>query len=368
MCRDSFRWFVNAFPRAVLRDFPNVYCIASTGSVTSPEEYVRFCRTLGLSFSQIDLETYTTQIMNCVVGLLCSEAVCDVDILRSIFRHELESRKNTRIVCSTEIGRIQKKDGTFRLTAEDGSVICADVVLNCSYADINRLTSQLGYPVPERQYEYTVVPIVELDMPAQGITVIDGPFMTLLPYGKTGRFTLYHVMHSVIEAEVTKTMSRRWTDPGSSPFYRANKEHLFERIRSACATFVPELRRARLCGFLHAPRMVLAHHEEDDARPSLLEDYGDGYMTVFSGKIDHILSIVESVCASLDVSRIRWLMFAGNLLFRRVRGNGFFGHEDRKSEELSSGKRAEAASFEAPTGLNCLRNECLICRSVASGK
>ena len=44
--------------------------------------------------------------------------------------------------------------------------------------------------------------------------------------------------------------------------------------------------------------MVLANHEKDDARPSVLQNYGDGYFTVFSGKIDHVFSIAESVCAA----------------------------------------------------------------------
>ena len=43
-----------------------------------------------------------------------------------------------------------------------------------------------------------------------------------------------------------------------------------------------------------------ADREQDDARPSFVTDYGDGYLTVFSGKIDRSLSIADLVCLKLN--------------------------------------------------------------------
>ena len=79
-----------------------------------------------------------------------------------------------------------------------------DVLINSSYADINRLTKQLGYNIAEQQYEYTIVPIIEWKDIKKGITILDGKFMTILPYGKTNKFLLYHVKHSVIKPKFSK--------------------------------------------------------------------------------------------------------------------------------------------------------------------
>jgi hypothetical protein len=46
--------------------------------------------------------------------------------------------------------------------------------------------------------------------------------------------------------------------------------------------------------------MVLPKHEQDDARPSFVTDYGEGYFTVFSGKIDRSLSIADLICIKLN--------------------------------------------------------------------
>ena len=78
------------------------------------------------------------------------------------------------------------------------------------HADINALTDQLNYAVEERQYEYTAVAIVKLDIPHVGITIMDGPFLTLLPYGKTGNFLLYCVDHSVIAKKTGYTIDPSW--------------------------------------------------------------------------------------------------------------------------------------------------------------
>src|SRR5712692_1080294 len=53
-CRDSFEQFTRAFPGAILHGFPNLYCIAANGSLTSVGEYLRFCTRAGLPYRAQD--------------------------------------------------------------------------------------------------------------------------------------------------------------------------------------------------------------------------------------------------------------------------------------------------------------------------
>ena len=304
MCKDNYKGFTTIFQSAILNGFPNVYCIANENSSTSAEEYLRFCDRLGAPYSRLDFSAYPTEIRRCDLGVLSNESVCDVDILRNLLTGAIQKRDNIRAFFNTDVLTIERKSAGYSLSTQTGAKMSFDAVVNCSYADINRLTIQLGHKVEERQFEYTVVPIIEIDLPLQGITIMDGPFMTLLPYGKTDHFALYHVRHSVIETEISSTMRREWLSPEKGPFARLNKEAYFQQMLQACKFFVPSLSDARLCGFLEGPRMVMAEHEKDDARPSILQDYGDGYLTVFSGKIDHFSSIAESICKALGGSKL----------------------------------------------------------------
>jgi hypothetical protein len=302
-CKDHYKRFELEFGGALLDDYPNIYCIAKEKSLTSKEEFIKFCELLDLSYSMLDLNNLDVKIEGCSVGISCQETILDSDIIRSILRAKILSNKQITLSCNTEVTTIKKKSFQYELCLQSNSHTqqSFDAVINCSYGNINTLTDQLGYDVIDSQYEYTAVPIISVDLPPTSITVMDGPFMTFFPYGKTKKFLLYHVDHSVIQTEITRTLNPEWLDPHTSPLARIDKIKHFETMVKACSKFMPALANAKLCGFLEAPRMVLPQHEKDDARPSFINDYGEGYFTVFSGKIDRSLSMADSMCLKLNV-------------------------------------------------------------------
>jgi uncharacterized heparinase superfamily protein len=73
--------------------------------------------------------------------------------------------------------------------------------------------------------------------------------------------------------------------------------------RDSSCKFIPALRECRLKGFVQGPRMVLAHRDDTDARPSIVTKHEDGYISVFSGKVDHCLWVAEEVASKLGCSR-----------------------------------------------------------------
>jgi hypothetical protein len=317
MCKENFKHFVNFCPEAIVKDFPNAYCIASENSKVSASDYLGFCKSLDLPYEMIDFGTYHTEIRQCDLGLISDEVVVDIDILRNALLEILQKRENIQILCDTEVTTLKKNTFEYELTSLHKDTWRCDIVVNCTYANSNHLTQQLGHDIVKQQFEYTIVPIVELDFPRQGITVMDGPFFGLLPYSKEyGKYTLYHVEHSVIATEVSQILDPNWLQPESAPYSKIDQEALFERLRDACSEFVPALAQAKLSGFLKGPRMVLANHDDDDARPSILHNYGDGYFTVFSGKLDHFFSISESICDALGVSRLQRQIFQCGLLLK----------------------------------------------------
>ena len=300
-CRDNYRRFEAEFRETLLDDYHNIYCIAEKNSLTSKEEFVKFCDFIGLSYSVIDLNSFSVKIDGCNFALSCSETIIDSDILRDILISRIKSNKNIQLLCNTEVVTIKKSNNKYELSLQSKthSKQSFDAVINCSYANINTLTAQLGYEVSDSQYEYTVVPIIELDFPARAITIMDGPFITVFPHGKTKRFLLYHVDYSVISRDINKLLDPDWLDPHKSPLSKIDCNEHFRTILKACSDYIPALAEAKLCGYLESPRIVLPKHEEDDARPSFITDYGEGYLTVFSGKIDRCLSIADSVCLKL---------------------------------------------------------------------
>ena len=301
-CRDNYRRFEMEFGDALLDNYPNIYCIADEKSLTTKEDFIVFCDRLGLSYSAVDLNTFTVKIEGCGLGVSCQETILDSDILREIIRSKILNNKRLSLSCNTEVASIKRNSNQYELYLDTNNQAkqVYDAVINCSYANINTLTEQLGYEVIDSQYEYTAVPIISLDMPPTSVTIMDGPFLTLFPFGKTKKFLLYHVDHSVIKTEITKTLNSEWLDPHKSPLASMDQTDHFNTMIEACRRYVPALVDAKLCGYLEAPRMVLPQHENDDARPSFINDFGEGYFTVFSGKIDRSLSMADSMCRKLN--------------------------------------------------------------------
>lgn len=295
----GFSAFKQKYAESIQEGFLNAYFVANRGSLTSPADFLKFCELLGAAYRPISPGAFPVAVQNADTGILCEEVVYDCGILRELIWQHLRA-EHIDVVLGERAVRIAKTGDYYRIDLQSGEQVFADVVINASYGDINRLTAQLGHEVTERLFEYTAVPIISLDMPKVGITIMDGPFMTVLPYGKSDNFLLYNVEHTLVEKGVSSQMDPSWLMPETGPFTRVDKVRYFEKMIELCKTFVPALERATMAGFLEGPRMVLARKEDSDARPSIVTGYDENsYFTVFAGKIDHCMWVADDVGSQL---------------------------------------------------------------------
>ena len=289
----GFDLFKKKYKHCIESSFLNTYFIADENSFTNFEDYIRFCKKLGISFDLINSNKLPLKLKGATRGIACKEVVYDCEILRSIVKKNI---KNNHIDISTKarVEGISKKDGIYKIQASSGEEVETDIVVNATYGAGNYLTEQLGIDVPERQYEYTAVPIIELDIDKIGITIMDGPFFTILPFGKTNKFLLYHVKFSVIDSEISSKLNLEWLEKSTSPFSKIDKKKYFNAMINSCKSFMPALKNAKLIDFLEGPRMVLSKAEHNDARPSLITE-NSNYFEVFSGKIDHSIWVADEL-------------------------------------------------------------------------
>lgn len=290
----GFDAFKQNYADCIQGDFPNAYFIANNGSMTNPASYLQFCSELGVPFQVIEAKDFCVPVLGADNGILCEEVVYDCTILRYLVKQKLQQQR-VEITLGERVDTLVKQGGRYRLETINQTTIFADVVINATYGDINRLTEGLGHVVNENLYEYTAVPIIKIDMPRVGVTIMDGPFMTVLPHGKSENFLLYNVAQSVVASNVAKLLDPRWLSPETAPFSELDKGAFFKKMVQRCREFMPILDNAELVGFLEGPRMVLAKKDASDARPSLLTNYDGGYFSVFSGKIDHSIWVAEDL-------------------------------------------------------------------------
>ncbi|PCJ40443.1 MAG: hypothetical protein COA71_11350 [SAR86 cluster bacterium] len=294
-CIKGFDRFKSAFSNCILSDFHNNYYISARDSKVSMREYETFCRRVGLPVSPVS-DTSPVEVRNVVGGLSTNEAVYDSRLLAKEIKR-LFSQSNVNVFCNHDIAGVNKSDsGKFILNSGDVDVGAFDKVINCTYVNYNKFNKDLGLEDQLLQYEYTLVPIIKwLDSPI-GITIMDGDFMTVLPYGLSDNSLLYHVKHTVIESEISHNLNEAWLSKSSSPANYIDKNLHFKKMLEACVEFVPELSTAELVGFLEGPRVVFSGNDSTDERPSVINTLDkDGFFSVFSGKIDHSIWVADQV-------------------------------------------------------------------------
>jgi glycine/D-amino acid oxidase-like deaminating enzyme len=294
----GFESFKQNYAECIQSDFLNAYFIANNQSLTTPASYLQFCTELGVPFQKIEAKNFCVPVHGADTGILCEEVVYDCTILRDLVKKKL-LKQHVEVSLGDMVTKLTRQGAHFRLETLGQSTILADVVINASYADINRLTEGLGHVINENLYEYTAVPIIKMDMPRVGVTIMDGPFMTVLPYGKSKNFLLYNVDQSVVASDVAKLLDPKWLSPETAPFSGVDKGAFFKEMLRLCSEFIPSLDRAEILGCLEGPRMVLAKKDASDARPSIMTNYNDGYFSVFSGKIDHCIWVADDLISLL---------------------------------------------------------------------
>lgn len=297
-CIKGFQRFKNEFGECVKEGFENAYFIANENSKVTPNEYLSFCNRIGLKYEVLDLNLFTPFVDNVGLGIKTEEVVYDCGILRELVRGRFAA-SNVVTKFDVDITKIARVQHGYSIGSNSDNYGSFDAVINSTYANINRLNSQLGLETPERQYEYTMIPIVEWDRPPVGITIMDGAFMTVLPFGKTGKFLLYHVDHTVVETKVSSHLPLEWLDKKSSPSTLIDHDILFNNLKKSCLKFIPDLVNIKHLGFLEGPRMVLAKKDNTDARPSIINRHENGYFSVFTGKIDHCMWVADEIANAI---------------------------------------------------------------------
>ena len=106
---------------------------------------------------------------------------------------------NIEILYKHEVDNIGKKDDALIISFTNKDYkIAAKTVYNCAYAQINQILRRSGLKILPLQYECTEMAMLKVPnkLNTMAITVVDGPFFSLMPYPSEKLHTLSHVVHT----------------------------------------------------------------------------------------------------------------------------------------------------------------------------
>lgn len=303
--RDYFFRFLNDFSSAINTNFRQLYAISHKQSLTTNEDFKAFCDDLRIKCDPIDPLVYFKP--NMVDGLYDTlEYAIDNDEVRRILISNCSKYSNLYIKYNTAVEDIQVDSNKEYVIYTNDGIFKAPWVLNATYASTNQILSMLNLPLLDIKYEQCEVILCEVsdNIKNVGLTVMDGPFFSIMPFGNMGLHSLTSVNHT---PHITSY------DPTPTYKCQENRHSCSERSLYNCNTckYAPEskcddmLKLAKKylhddivinpVHHLYTVKPILNSCEKDDARPTLIKTYEEypNFFTVFSGKLNTIYDLDE---------------------------------------------------------------------------
>lgn len=303
--RVNFPRFTAEFPEAIVDSFEKVYAVARRESKVTAAQFVESMRRVGAPIRQAPAPiaklfdpTYISASF--LVEEVAFDAVRLCDLLAARAR-----RSGVDIRLSTTVDVVRRRDGEHLevdLESPAGpTTIRARHVFGCGYAQLNGPTARSGLPVIPLKHELAEMALVEVpdELRDLGITVMDGPFFSLMPFPSRGLHTLSHVRY---------TPHAHWYDGADDPAAPlasadrtrtdlAERRSAFPHMIRDAARYLPGIARSVYRDSLWEIKTLLPRSETDDSRPILFRpDHGlTGYHLVMGGKIDNVYDVADEV-------------------------------------------------------------------------
>ena len=289
--------FMREWPSAVKKDLTKVYAIARYNSKVNARQFQRFCRDIGASLEPADVplrQLFEPRLIEDV--FLAQEYVFDATELARWAEEELAD-------CGVEV-RLETVASELHSTADkclrivlnsktDGTtVIMSRFAFNCTYSGLNQIRGDFPGTLTTLKQEITEMALLQMPkaLAEVGITVMDGPFFSIMPFPARGLHTLSHVRY---------TPHLDWQDRPSVDPYRKLDEYAHEsradRMMRDVARYLPAIREAPYVDSLFEVKTVLIKNEGDDGRPILFERHAklEGCYSILGGKVDNIFDVFE---------------------------------------------------------------------------
>ncbi|MBQ0028379.1 MAG: FAD-dependent oxidoreductase [Lachnospiraceae bacterium] len=284
--------------------FDQIYATSSQFSWTNSTEFEKFCADAGIFCERVDAGRYFYEGL-CDGAFLTREDTYDAHILRDYYIDELAKYEKVSIVYSADIASIEKEANCYCIKLSNGDTYSSAFLLNASYASVNQILSKLSYDTFKIKYELCEIILCNVSdsLKRTGITVMDGPFFSIMPFGKTGYHSLTSVTFTPHNAcyEDLPTFSCQEKSGGyCSKLALGNCNDCIAKPESAWP-YMSSLARKYLLedyGFeyvksLYSMKPILRTTEIDDSRPTVVKSFSSNptFVSVLSGKINTVYDL-----------------------------------------------------------------------------
>ncbi len=302
-----YRRFVSDFPFAINDRFKKIYAISTINSLTNAPQFKKFCDYVGIPAVEINPGLYFKD-QYIEAAFETEEFAFDPFTIRDWYMERLGAMKGVDFFYNARLGRVERGADFFTVAFEDGLSIEAPAVLNATYASVNQLLERFGFGPMKIKYEICEVIMVDVEGPLReaGLTVMDGRFFSIMPFGLEGRHSLTSVAFTphMCSYEALPEFPCQKANPACTPAQLENCNTCPARPKSAwpymsqlSKKYLLDDFRIRYDGSLFAIKPILMAAELDDSRPTVIRKLSErpSFISVLSGKINTVYDLDEAL-------------------------------------------------------------------------
>ena len=300
-----FNKFNQDFEFCINKTFNKIYGISSTYSWTNGNEFKSFCDAAKIPCELVDHNKYFKEGA-CEAAYLTKEYCYDAKILGKYFLSELE-KNDVSILFSSEVVDIKKDTEFYYVTTNNGSEFKSSFVLNASYASTNQVISKLFNDFFPIKYELCEIILCEVNdkLKHSGITVMDGPFFSIMPFGNTK----YHSLTSVTftpHSTCYETLPSFSCQNGNESFCNIKQlgncndcpnkpKSAFPYMSALAKKYLKDDYIFDYKKSLFSMKPIMKSSEIDDSRPTIIVKNSSSptFVSVLSGKINTVYDLDE---------------------------------------------------------------------------
>lgn len=305
--RVNFGRFIEEYPECVDASFDKYYAIGRLFSHVTARQFRAFCERIGAPIEPAPAEVrrlFDPALVEDVFHV--REFAFDAVKLKEHAKRDLAA-SGVEVRLGVRAMRVSPgPEGTLavELMGPRGpGRVRARKVFNCTYSGINHLLGPSRLPIIPLKHEGTEMALVEPPEPLRGagVTVMCGPFFSIMPFPARGLHTLSHVRYTPHFSWRDEAEARQ-KPADHQPEMRSN----YGRMLRDAARFMPCLAECRYRGSLYEVKTILPASEADDSRPILFRsDHGlDNLVCVMGGKIDNVYDVIQEIDEMRQKGRI----------------------------------------------------------------
>ena len=301
-----FERFNKDYDFSILSSFEQIYATSKNFSWTNAAQFKKFCQDAHIKCDEVATSKYFKDGM-CDGAFLTKEYTYDAHILRDYFLDEISKYSNIKIMYDAEVVKMERLTKTYKVTIANGATYESEFVLNATYGSVNQILDMLGYEKFKIKYELCEIILCSVTEKFKnvGITVMDGPFFSIMPFGKTGYHSLTSVTftpHKTCYESLPEFECQQRSDGycskyrlGNCNLCKAKPESAWVYMSSLAKKYLKEEYGFKYEGSLFSMKPILKASEIDDSRPTVIKIFTTKptFVSVLSGKINTVYDLDE---------------------------------------------------------------------------